>query len=346
MKYSGWILDLYHRDGQMIVWLKKQDGSCVRLVDDWKSRLHVCGQTRDLLDLACKPYVPNARFVEKFEKAGDRERTRSLEIEVRNDKEAGSLARRIQWLGNYSKFRLYDVDIPAAQMFLYHKDLFPLAFVEAEETGGRVSWSLKDSREHVDYQLPRFRIIRMKLETRRERTLRGFGDELDQIQLVGDEEARTIDSGDEAEKIGQLGKAFREMDPDIVMTDGGDSFIFPFLARKAQEHRVLEKLVLGREESPLRVYDVQGHSYFSYGKILYRETAARLLGRLHIDEKNAFISSDCDPLEQERGGRVEGGKRACGGRQGRIRLRTRHWNTRQGRRAGFLLPLPNHNVEA
>ena len=294
MKYSGWILDLYHRDGQMIVWLKKQDGSCVRLVDDWKPRLHVCGQTRDLLDLACKPYVPNARFVEKFEKAGDRERTRSLEIEVRNDKEAGSLARRIQRLGNYSKFRLYDVDIPAAQMFLYHKDLFPLAFVEAEETGGRVSWSLKDSREHVDYQLPRFRIIRMKLETRRERTLKSFGDELDQIQLVGDEEARTIDSGDEAEKIGQLAKAFREMDPDIVMTDGGDSFIFPFLARKAQEHRVLEKLVLGREESPLRVYDVQGHSYFSYGKILYRETAARLLGRLHIDEKNAFISSDCD----------------------------------------------------
>src|SRR2546425_3798645 len=56
---------------------------------------------------------------------------------------------------------------------------------------------------------------------------------------------------------------------------------------------MLNRLVLGRDPSPLRVYEVQGHSYFSYGKILYRETAARLLGRLHIDDHNAFISADC-----------------------------------------------------
>src|SRR5213083_2614696 len=56
---------------------------------------------------------------------------------------------------------------------------------------------------------------------------------------------------------------------------------------------MLNRLVLGRDPSPLRVYEVQGHSYFSYGKILYRETAARMLGRLHIDDRNAFISADC-----------------------------------------------------
>src|SRR5213593_4716774 len=118
----------------MIVWLKKKNGNCVRLADNWKPRIHVCGNPRDLLDLACRPYVSNARFVEKFEKAGDLERSRTLEIEVSSEKEAGSLARRIQGDGNYSKFRLYDVDIPAVQMYLYHRDLFPLAFVEAEET--------------------------------------------------------------------------------------------------------------------------------------------------------------------------------------------------------------------
>ncbi len=278
----------------MIIWLKKNDGSCARLADNWKPRIHVCGETRDLLNLACKPYVSNARFVEKFEKAGDREKSRTLEIEVSDDREAGSLARRIQKLGTYSRFRLYDIDIPAVQMYLYKKSLFPLAFVQAEETDGRVYWSLKDSRESVDYQLPRLRIIGLKLETRSERSLRSFRDELDRIRLVEDGEAYTIDSGDELEKILRLVKAFREMNPDIVLTEGGDSFIFPFLARKAQELGILEKLVLGREESPLRVYDVQGHSYFSYGKILYRDTAARLLGRLHIDEKNAFITSDCD----------------------------------------------------
>jgi DNA polymerase, archaea type len=86
---------------------------------------------------------------------------------------------------------------------------------------------------------------------------------------------------------------FTREDPDIVSTKGGDSFIFPFLARRANQKGVLDRLILGRDPSPLRVYEIQGHSYFSYGKILYRETAARLLGRLHIDGHNAFISAGC-----------------------------------------------------
>src|SRR3989442_9395202 len=77
------------------------------------------------------------------------------------------------------------------------------------------------------------------------------------------------------------------------MTHGGDSFIFPYLARRAQELGILDQLILGRDISPLRVYEVQGHSYFSYGKILYRDTAARLLGRLHVDKNNAYVSADC-----------------------------------------------------
>src|SRR4029077_844854 len=73
----------------------------------------------------------------------------------------------------------------------------------------------------------------------------------------------------------------------------GDSFIFPYLARRAQELGILDQLILGRDISALRVYEVQGHSYFSYGKILFRETAARLLGRLHVDQRNAYVSADC-----------------------------------------------------
>src|SRR2546428_2018377 len=169
----------------MIVWLKKSDGSCIRLVDNWKPRIRVCGATRDLLDIACESYVPNARFIEKFERPGDRERTKTLQIEVNNDEEASSLARKIQRQGNNSRFRLYDVDIPAVQMYLYHKDLFPLAYVEAEETGEETAWSLRDSRESVDYQLPSFKKIILKLKTHRNTTLQNLGEKLDVIQLIG-----------------------------------------------------------------------------------------------------------------------------------------------------------------
>src|SRR6266581_2367101 len=294
LKHAGWILDLYHKAGQMIVWLKKTDGSCVRLTDPWKPKIHVGGSFRDLLDLACRPGLENAIFVERYEKAGDRERSRVLEVEVDGDREAVGLARKLEQFGRYSKFRFYDIDIPSPQMYLYHKGLFPLAFVEAEENSRGVNWTLKDSRESIDYQLPPLREIELQIKTEKIRKVRSFEDKLSSVHLTRDKnETLAIDSGDEVDKILGLVQAFRAEDPDVIVTQGGDSFIFPYLARRAQELGILDRLILGRDISPLRVYEVQGHSYFSYGKILYRETAARLLGRLHVDQRNAYVSADC-----------------------------------------------------
>ena len=294
MKHAGWILDLYHKAGQTVIWLKKTDGSCVRLTDPWKPKIHIGGSYRDLLDLACRPGLENAIFVEMYEKAGDRERSRVLEIEVDGDREAVGLARKLEQVGRYSKFRFYDIDVPSPQMYLYRKGLFPLAFVEAEETSRGVSWTLKDSRESIDYQLPPLREIELQIKTEKIRKVRSFEDKLASVHFTRDKrEMLLIESGDEVDKILGIVETFRAEDPDVIITHGGDSFIFPYLARRAQEHGILDQLMLGRDISPLRVYEVQGHSYFSYGKILYRETAARLLGRLHVDQRNAYVSADC-----------------------------------------------------
>ena len=277
----------------MIIWIKKTDGSHVRLIDPWRPRIHLGGNYRDLLELACQPEMINSKFVEKYEKAGDREKSRVLEVEVDGDREASDLAKKIQKTSRYSKFRFYDIDIPSPQMYLYHKDLFPLALVEAEETSKGIEWTFQDSRESVDYPIPPLKTVKLQVNTNKIRRIRSFEDELASVQITGNDGSLTIDSGDEPEKILGLIEAFQVEDPDVVVTEGGDSFIFPYLARRSQENRILDKLILGRDPSPLHVYEVQGHSYFSYGKILYRETAARLLGRLHVDQHNAFISADC-----------------------------------------------------
>src|SRR5467141_2104694 len=277
----------------MIIWIKRTDGSHVRLIDPWKPRIHIGGNYRDLLELACQPEMISSKFVEKYEKAGDREKSRVLELEADGDREASDLAKKIQKTSRYSKFRFYDIDIPSPQMYLYHKDLFPLALVEAEETSSGVQWTLQDSRESVDYQIPPLKTVKLQVNTKKTKKIRSFEDQLASVQITGENGSLTIDSGDEPEKILGLIEAFQVEDPDVVVTEGGDSFIFPYLARRSQENRILDKLILGRDPSPLHVYEVQGHSYFSYGKILYRETAARLLGRLHVDQRNAFISADC-----------------------------------------------------
>jgi len=275
----------------MIVWLKQPDGSCVRLVDAWKPRIHIAGALDDLLNL--QPFLPTGRFVNKFEKAGDKERSKVLEVEVEDESGAQKLARQVFRRGGYSKYRLYDVDIPSTQMYLYNKDLFPLAFTEAECLHGHLHWVVKDSRDRIDYSLPLLRTIRLAVKTRKNHAVQTFEDELRSISLQSDNEAMVLDSGSEPDIIIQLVNAFRKIDPDVVLTEGGDSFIFPYITRRAKRHDILHEVFLGREAIPLRVYEVQGHSYFSYGKILFKETAARLLGRLHVDEANGFISSDC-----------------------------------------------------
>ena len=293
MKHLGWILDLYPRAGQMIVWLKKQDGSCIRVVDKWTPKMHVGGDFGDLLNLGSQPFMNQCRFVEKFERPGDQSRSPVLEIEVRSEKEASSLASSVKKYGSHSKFRLYDVDVPFTQMYLYEQDLFPLAYVEAENVKNGIQWTVRDSREAVDYKLPPLKQVGLQVETAKSGRISRFEDELDSITIIHGNERAVIDFGDESYKLLKLVDVFQRIDPDIVLTDGGDSFIFPYLARRAQQNGILDRLVLDREGSPLSVYETQGHSYFSYGKILYRQTAARLLGRIHIDESNAFFVNDC-----------------------------------------------------
>jgi DNA polymerase elongation subunit (family B) len=178
-------------------------------------------------------------------------------------------------------------------MYLYTKDLFPLALVQADSDPDNVHWLLNDSRETVDYELPPLRKIRLQVRTKKNRRIQRFDDEVDSITILHENETITIDSNDETAKLLSLVDIFNEIDPDIVLTEGGDSFLFPYLARRAEHHEIRDQLILDREGTTLRVQDLQGHSYFSYGKILYRQTAVRLLGRLHIDETNAFFVNDC-----------------------------------------------------
>ena len=251
-------------------------------------------QSNDLLNLACQPFIASSSLTEKFTRPGDSTRSTVLKIDVKNEAHAISLAKRIQRYGNYSRFRLYNVDIPFAQMYLYQKNLFPLAFVQVENTNSNVQWTLNDSREALNYKLPILRTIRLQVRTAKVNRTQRINSKLDSLKVIQDDgENFEIDSGDECEKILKLVEVFREIDPDIILTEEGDSFIFPYLARRALHNLIDEQLILDREGVPLRVYEVQGHSYFSYGKILYRQTAAPLFGRLHIDEANAFFVNDC-----------------------------------------------------
>jgi DNA polymerase elongation subunit (family B) len=228
----------------MIIWLKKADGTCVKLTDQWKPRFHISGELSDLSNLISQPFMCSWKFVEKFERAGDQFRRKVLEVTVASEREALESARRIQRYGNFSRFRLYNLDIPSTQMYLYQKDLFPFGLVEAEETGNGIRWTLNDSRESTDYELPPLRRINLRVTTNLSGRIRSFEDGLHSVTIHDGNEILRIDSGDETEKLLKLGKVFREINPDIILTEDGDSFIFPYLARRADLNGILNRLIL------------------------------------------------------------------------------------------------------
>ena len=88
-----------------------------------------------------------------------------------------------------------------------------------------------------------------------------------------------IENKDEAEMIVELNLEVARANPDLIITEKGDSFELPYLHHRAALHGI--DLQLGREKDILP--EGKGKSYFSYGRILYKPRGYRLAGRLHLD---------------------------------------------------------------
>lgn len=147
--------------------------------------------------------------------------------------------------------------------------------------------------ESVNYELPQLRLMSMHIEIAAKKSIPSFNDPIESINIEINGKKVIIDEGEESEKILKMVEAVKDEDPDIIFTRGGDSSLFPYLAHRALVNGVLHKLVLGREDVPLRAKKKQGITFFSYGRVYFKAPMRRLYGRIHIDEENTFIYSAC-----------------------------------------------------
>ncbi len=292
------MLDVYSSDlGEMTVWIITENGERVRLTDKFQPKIYVSGKMADLPkltdSLAINESVVGWRYVEKYADFMEDKMSKVLEITMTDCRRIPYFARELLRLGGYQKFRLHNVDVPSAQMYIYDRDFFPLAHVAVTEQGDRLAYWLLDSVESVDYVVPPLRLMRMIVEIATDSAVPSFNDSIGSFVLECDSEEIVIDEGDESEKILKMVEAIEEKDPDILFTRGGDSFLFPYLARRALVNGVLSKLVLGRDAVSLKVEKKRGRSFFSYGRVYFKAPMRRLYGRIHVDERNTFIYSAC-----------------------------------------------------
>jgi len=294
----GWILDLYPSAlGEMTVWIITEKGERVKFIDEFQPKIYVSGNISDLSKLTDKlrnsKSVASWAYVEKYADFMNDKKSKVLEIRITDCRRRPHFARKLLRLGGYEKYRLYNVDVPDVQMYLYERDIFPLAYVGVAVQGKRLAYWLMDSVESVDYKLPSLRLLKLWVQIAKKKIIPAFSDPIESIILEFNGKEIVISEGSERQKILSMVEAVWKEDPDVVLTEGGDSFLFPYLAHRALVNGVLDRLILGRESVPLRAKRRCGTTFFSYGRVYFKAPMRRLYGRIHIDAQNTFIYSAC-----------------------------------------------------
>ena len=293
----GWILDVYpSAPGEFAVWVIAENGERLRLTDSFKPQIYISGKEDGLQRLASQLLYDDAvvswDFVRRHAEATDSEESTVLEVTLKDCRASPSFTRRVLRTGKYLQYRVFNCDLKHEQTYFYNRDVFPLALVEIEPRDDQLNYKLLDSAQSVDYALPQLRITKISVEVAKQGKIAKLSDPIDKIVISQDSDRITIDSGDEQDKLLRLVQTVQKLDPDIIVTRGGDSHLFPYLVRRAVINGVSERLVIGRDDVSLAIRNVRGKTFFSYGRTFYRAPTRRLYGRVHVDEKNTFILAE------------------------------------------------------
>lgn len=218
------------------------------------------------------PYIKDA-YLDKKKTWLRKEPEDVLCIEI-EQKEVYNTASMLEKRGYF----LYNVDINPVRQYLIGSDMFPMAKLKE-------GYKLDDDQWNIDYEIPDVDCKVLSIFPKKEKGIVTIEDPISNITL-GD---IIIDEGSESEIIEEFYFNLIGEDPDIILTENGDSFEFPYVYHRASQYGI--DLQLGRDDIRYknRINNEQkGNSYFSYGRIYYKPKKYTLSGRLHID-KSSFM---------------------------------------------------------
>jgi DNA polymerase elongation subunit (family B) len=317
-EFDGWLLDISTYGEGVILWVKTiQDQKVIQIYDAFYPEFFAVPRKRSGGDLKRlkkiledHPSVKRVRICEKYVKLEDHQKKKIFGISVEKPSLFKKTIREIDEIG---LFTLYNTDLPISQMYFYINDLFPMSFCsfKVKRIKGRynnkklklVSLTLNDNNEELFYKLPPLKAVWLDIKVNK-KGLRPYNNdplEYAEISIVeNDEKSDTpradgqrienllINEGNEAHILKTISKVIEKADPDIILTQGGDEFIFPYLVDRASINHVSKNLYFSRTKTPLKncIFTLSGGSdhYMSYGIIRRRsKTQVYFTGRFHLD---------------------------------------------------------------
>lgn len=288
----------------MVVWFLCEDGRRIRAVDPFVPTCYLAAppsireQVFRLLRRA--PCRISTREVERYE-LGASCPIPVLEVSVHAPAQFSFLTQHL--IRSCPDAQFFHVDVSLPQRYFYDRQLFPLVHCEADLTAEGLIQSIQalESPWDTDYGFPPLTIMELSPDSPSPNPNHGGRGSL-VVRMDGEE--RVLE-GDDADVIQRLNQLLVREDPDILLTDWGDSYLLPRLMTMADRLRLPLSLNRDLHRS---IGARKPRSYFSYGRILSHAGARTLSGRLHLDRHNSFALAEtglAGLIEQARVAKVD-----------------------------------------
>ena len=281
---QGWLLDLYEgeKDG-LVLWLLDEDGRRRRLTQSFPISFYVAGS------------FPRLRELWRYLQANDlplrleRERKQDLfsgpldvlAVRVENPAQQPrlfQLARR-----RFPDLDYFDADIPLTVRYAARYQIFPLSHCRYTAGENRVIQAITplESRWDLERPLPPLRVLAVEPD------VNPFHREPSYLHLRCGRDQSRLALKPLPRFLLLFKAALKRHDPDVIMSNWGDTWLFPHLLEACQE-------IEGQSFNPNRdqgrdVIQRQENSYYTYGQVVYRGRQVYLSGRWHIDQWNAMM---------------------------------------------------------
>jgi DNA polymerase elongation subunit (family B) len=198
-----------------------------KLTDTFQSKIYVSTAQDELERLVSRLYnnqlIASWRFTYKYAQPTDNEKSRVLELTLKDCRKTQSLTRTILKMGDYLRYGIHNCDLRGDRDYFFSHDIFPLAYVDVRIGDSSLDYTLLDSVTSNDYAVPELRVLKLKVEIAKKGKIANFKDPIDKIVITQGEKKVSIDSGEEVEKLLTLVKTVKDLDPDFLLTQGGDS---------------------------------------------------------------------------------------------------------------------------
>ncbi|HEY2980731.1 MAG TPA: DNA polymerase domain-containing protein [Anaerolineales bacterium] len=283
-EYNGWLFDLYAGPEKGIVlWLVGEDGKPHCLYHDLVTTFYIRGSSEQLREAGLflrSKYPPETVAFERAEKEELFDGPQVvLGVKITNPADFQGIFRSAQ--DQFPDLIYYDVDIPLSLRYAAAYDVFMMAYCKVTAGADRKITDIQalDTPWDLEPRLPRLRKLSLRPDSDPSHApplslIIRYEDTYIRAPLNRPRELLTLFNG-----------ILATYDPDMILTQFGDTWIFRHLQKLSKEtgipfnpNRDASQAIRWRKEATFR----------SYGRPHIIKEQAHLSGRLHIDSKNCM----------------------------------------------------------